>query len=433
MGGKKMKKFVVFILALAMVFSVTVMASASEPVIVTVAGGAVGEELELTRKAAQMYMEDNPGIIVNVLDTPDMVEDRRGLYLQFFESESSRVDLYQIDVIWPGDMAEHFLDLYDYGAEEVVDMHFPAIVENNTVDGKLVGIPWFTDAGLLYYRTDMLEKYDLDVPATWNELEEAAQIIKDGEREDGNPDFQGFVWQGGAYEGMVCNALEWLASSNAGTIISPEGEITVNNPRAAEIISQVAGWIGTISPTGVTGYAEEDARSVWQSGNAAFMRNWPYAYSLSRAEDSPIRDDFDVTTLPAAEDGTPAHTLGGWQLAVSRYSENPEIAADVALFMAGYEAQLMRATDGSLNPTIAELYEHEEVLEANPFFGELYEVFVNAVARPSTISAPRYADVSGAFVDEIHPVLRGRADVEEALEYLEMSLMDITGLEPGTP
>ncbi len=428
-----MNKFLVMLLTLVFVFSVPMLTLSAEEVTVTVAGGAVGEELELTRRAAEMYMDENPDVRVTVLDTPDMVEDRRGLYLQFFESRSSQVDIYQIDVIWPGDMAEHFVDLYEYGAAEVIDQHFPAIVENNTVDGKLIGIPWFTDAGLLYYRTDLLEKYELDVPTTWTQLEEAAQIIKDGEREDGNRDFQGFVWQGGPYEGMVCNALEWIASAGGGTIISPEGEITINNDHAAEIISQAAGWVGTISPTGILSYAEEDARAVWQNGNAAFMRNWPYAYSLSRGEDSPIRDDFAVTTLPAVEGHEPAHTLGGWQLAVSQYSDNPEIAADVALFLAGYESQLMRATDGSMNPTIAELYEHEAVLEANPFFGDLYEVFVNAVARPSTISAPRYAEVSDAFVAEIHPVLSGDADVYEALEYLEDSLIRITDLPTGSP
>ena len=137
--------------------------------------------------------------------------------------------------------------------------------------------------------------------------------------------------------------------------------------------------------------------------------------------------------IPAGDEGTPAHTLGGWQLAVSQYSEYPDVAADVAFYLAGYESQLMRATDGSMNPTIAELYEHEDVLEANPFMGDLYDVFINAVARPSTISAPNYAEVSGAFVDEIHPVLRGRAEVYEALEYLEISLQEITGLPVGSP
>ncbi len=428
-----MKKALVFILSLTLVMFFTV-SVAAEDVTITVAGGAVGQELELTERAAELYMEENPGVIVEVLDTPDLAQDRLGLYLQFFEAESSEVDVYQIDVIWPGDLAEHFVDLYEYGAEDVVDMHFEEIIDNNTVDGELVAIPWFTDAGLLYYRTDLLEKYDLTPPETWNELEEAARIIQEGERAEGNEDFVGYVWQGDAYEGLTCNALEWLASSNAGTIISMDGEITVNNQRAVEMLEQAASWVGTISPTGVTGMAEEGARAVFQGGNAAFMRNWPYAYSLGQdPEESAIAGDFDVSPLPSAEDGESAGTLGGWQLGVSKYSDNPEIAADVAMYLAGYESQKMRAVDGSLNPTIVDLYEDEDVLEANPFFGDLYDVFTNAVARPSTISAPNYNQASEYFFQAVHSVLTGQDDALTALEYLELDLQDLTGLETGDP
>ncbi|MGM0501889.1 MAG: extracellular solute-binding protein, partial [Bacillota bacterium] len=168
----------------------------SDKVTVTIAGGAVGQELEMTKKAARMYEKDNPDVKINVLDTPDLAQDRLGLYLQYLEAESSKVDLYQIDVIWPGDLEQHFLDLNNYGAEEVTDKHFQPIIENNTVDGKLVAMPWFTDAGVLYYRTDLLEKYGYDgPPETWTELENMAKKIQKGERDDGKSDFWGYVWQ----------------------------------------------------------------------------------------------------------------------------------------------------------------------------------------------------------------------------------------------
>ncbi|MFW5873048.1 MAG: ABC transporter substrate-binding protein [Halanaerobiaceae bacterium] len=428
-----MKKALVFVLSLSLVmfFAVSV---AAEEVEITVAGGAVGQELELTEKAAEMYMEENPDVEIEVLDTPDLAQDRLGLYLQFFEAESSEVDVYQIDVIWPGDLAEHFIDLSEYAEEDEIDMHFDEIIENNTVDGKLVAIPWFTDAGLLYYRSDLLEKYDLDVPETWDELEEAAETIQEGEREEGNEDFVGYVWQGDSYEGLTTNALEWFASSNAGTIISEDEKITVNNENAVEMLEQAAGWVGTISPDGVTGMGEEDARSVFQGGNAAFMRNWPYAYALAQdEEESSIAGDFDVSPLPSSENGEPAATLGGWQLGVSKYSEHPEIAADVALYLAGYESQKMRAIEGSMNPTIEELYEDEEVLEATPFFEDLYDVFTNAVARPSTVSAPDYNQVSEYFFQAVHSVLTGDDDALTAIEYLELDLEDLTGFETGDP
>jgi len=401
---------------------------------ITVAAGAVGQELELTRAGAQRYMELHPDVTVNVLDTPDFVDNRLGVYLQQFEAQSSDVDVFQIDVIWPGDLAEHFVDLYEYGAREVAGEHFPAIIENNTVDGKLIGIPWFTDAGLLYYRTDLLEKYGYDAPpATWAELEEMAMAIQEGERAAGNPDFWGFVWQGNSYEGLTCDALEWVASYGGGTIISPDGTITVNNPAAVAAVEMGARFVGSISPNGVTSFGEEDARNMWQAGNAAFMRNWPYAYSLGNAEASVIAGNFDVSPLPAGPDGSPAATLGGWQLAVSKYSDNPEVAADVALFLASYDEQKIRAVEGSMNPTIMALYQDPDVLEASPFMGDLYDVFINAVARPSTIASPNYTPVSTAFFNAVHSVLTGQEDAATALEIAEVDIQEITGLPTGQP
>ena len=408
-------------------------ASAGE-VVITVAAGAVGQELELTQAAAQRYMDQNPGVTVEVLETPDLATDRYGLYLQFFEAQSSEVDVYQIDVIWPGDLAEHLVDLLEYGAGDVADLHFPAIIENNTVDGRLVGIPWFTDAGLLYYRTDLLEKYGYEgPPATWDELEEMARTIQEGERAEGNEDFWGYVWQGNAYEGLTCDAIEWVASYGGGTIVSPEGEITIDNPNAVAAVEMAASWVGDISPTGVTGYGEEEARADWQAGNAAFMRNWPYAYSLGNAEDSAIAGMFDVAPLPAGPEGQSAACLGGWQLAVSQYSENPEVAADVALFLASTEEQKIRAIEGSLNPTIMELYEDSEVLEAVPFMGSLLDVFTNAVARPSTVTSPNYNEVSTLFFTAVHDVLTGAEEADIALEVLALDLQDLLGFEIVEP
>jgi trehalose/maltose transport system substrate-binding protein len=404
-----------------------------EPVTITVLGSGVGQEQELTRAGAQRYMDAHPNVTVNVLDLPDQVDDVLALYLQNFQAQSSEFDVLQIDVIWPGDLQQHLVDLNDYGVQEVVDQHFPAMVENNTVDGRLVALPWFTNGAVLYYRTDLLEKYGFaGPPETWDELETMARTIQEGERAD-NPDFNGFVWQGNAYEGLTCDALEWIASNNGGTIISPDGVITINNDNAIEIVEKAAGWVGTISPQAVTGFAEEDSRSVFQSGNTAFMRNWPYAYVLGNEEASAVAGKFNVTLLPAGEGGSSASCLGGSSLAVSKYSRNPEVAADVALFLGSYEEQKIRAIEGSLNPTIPALYEDPEVLEAVPFFSSLYNVFVNGVPRPSTVVAPQYAEVSRAFYTAVHDVLTGKEDAETALGMLELDLEEITGLPTGAP
>lgn len=392
---------------------------------VTVIAGAVGQEFDIVLDQLDRFAELCPDIETNLVAGPDQATDRLAQYQQFWEAQSSEIDVYQIDVIWPGIVAEHAIDLAEYASDDTIADHFPAIIENNTFEGRLVGIPWFTDAGLLYFRTDLLEKYDLEAPQTWDELTAAAQTIQDGERAEGNEDFWGFVWQGNAYEGLTCDALEWQASSGGGVIINPEGVIEVNNEATIAAFERAASWVGTISPEGVTTFDEEGARGVWQAGNAAFMRNWPYAWSLGQAEDSVIAGLFDVSPLPGAEAGMSAATLGGWQLMVSRYSENPDAAAAVALFLASAEEQKIRAIEGSYNPTIQSVYEDEELLEAVPFFGSLFDVFISATARPSTVSGAEYSEVSRLYFEAVHSILTGESDATTAMEDLEFAYADL--------
>lgn len=378
-------------------------------------------------EAAVAYCQEQTGITIDVQNGPESATDRLALYLQFFGAGAGDIDLMQIDVIWPGILAEHLVDLRSYLSEEEYNAYFERIALNNTVDGALVGIPWFTDAGLLYYRTDLLEKYGFaNPPATWAELDEMATAIQEGERA-ANPDFWGFVWQGNAYEGLTCDALEWQFSWNGGTIVEPDGTISINNPNAAAAFDMAASWVDRISPPGVVSYQEEDARGVWQGGNAAFMRNWPYAYSLGNADDSVIKDKFAVVPLPkGGEDGQNADTLGGWQMAVSKYSDNIDAAAEVAVCMTGYEAQKIRATQGSFLPTIGALYEDEEVLAANPFFGQLFDVFNGgAVARPSTVTGEDYNQVSTIYFTEVNKVLTGQQTGQQAVEAIEAQLQSL--------
>jgi trehalose/maltose transport system substrate-binding protein len=332
-----------------------------------------------------------------------------------------------IDVIWPGILAPFAVDLMAAMTSEPYK-YFDRIVNNNTVDGALVGIPWYTDAGLLYYRTDLLEKYNISgAPATWADLETAAKTIQDGERAS-NPDFQGFVFQASAYEGLTCDALEWQVSNGGGTIIDETGKVTVNNPQAIAAFDRAKGWVGTIAPVGVTDYDEEGSRGVWQGGNAAFMRNWPYAFSLGQAADSVIKDKFDVTLVPKGdgEGATNADTLGGWQMMVSKFSKSPDAATEFAKYVTSLEVQKSFAIEQSRLPTIPDLYDDPEVLAVNPFFGSLKDVFLGgAVARPSTVTKDLYNEVSTAYFTAVNQILIGNAEAAAAVADLEGKLNDI--------
>lgn len=401
--------------------ALTMQAPAMAQVNISISCGAVGIELQLCEEGAQAW-SNMTGNTVSIVSTPNSTTERLALYQQLLAAQASDIDVFQIDVIWPGILGTHFVDLsaYSQGAEED---HFQAIIANNSIDGELKAMPWFTDAGVLYYRTDLLEKYDRDVPTSWQELTQSAQIIQDGERAQGMDQMWGFVWQGRAYEGLTCDALEWIDSFGGGEIVDADGNITINNPQAIEAIDLAASWVGSISPPGVLNYAEEEARGVFQAGNAVFMRNWPYAWSLGNSQDSPVAGMIGVAALPAGgPDGQNTGTLGGWQLAVSRYSENVEEAADLVMFLTSFEEQKRRAIVGSYNPTIGALYEDAEVLQAVPFFGSLYDTFTNAVARPSRVTGENYNRVSNEFWNAVHATLSGNGDAASNLADLERSL-----------
>ena len=276
--------------------------------------------------------------------------------------------MFQIDVIWPGILASHFIDLAEHIARGADRQHFPAIVENNTVDGALVAMPWFTDAGILYYRSDLLEKYGKQPPATWQELTEIAKEIQDGERADGNDKMLGFVFQAKAYEGLTCDALEWIDSFGGGTIVAEDGSITINNEKAAEALDLAATWIG-----------DDRARGRAELLRGGGARRVPVrqrrvhaqlALCLGarqcRRQRGQGQDRASRRCPRAATDGKHTGALGGWQLAVSKYSPNAEIAADLVAYLTSYDEQKRRAIEGSYNPTIAELYEDQEVLAAVP-------------------------------------------------------------------
>ncbi|GGC98324.1 ABC transporter substrate-binding protein [Vreelandella lutescens] len=407
-------------IALASIASATGSAQAAE---LTISCGAVGAELTLCQEGVRAW-EEKTGHSVDVVSTPNSSTERLSLYQQILSANSSDIDVMQIDVVWPGLLANHLLDLREVLGEEAAAGHFDTIVTNNTIDDRLVAMPWFTDAGVLYYREDLLEKHGHEAPSTWQELTEIAREIQNAEREAGNDRMQGFVFQGRAYEGLTVNALEWVASFGGGTVVDNDGEVTINNERAAQALDLAASWIGDISPEGVLNYTEEEARGVFQGGNAVFMRNWPYAWSLAQSDDSDVRGKVGVIQLPAGgEEGQSAAGLGGWNLAVSRYSEHPEIAADLVAYLTGEEEQKRRAIQASYNPTIDALYQDQEVLDAVPFFGTLYDTFTNAVARPSAPTGDAYGRVSNAFFSTSHDVLSGTKDGAQAVADLEGELL----------
>ena len=387
--------------------------------------GAVGKDQEVLRAALDRF-EEETGHTVNIVSMPERTTDQFAQFRLWLSAESADIDVYRLDVIWAPQLADHFIDLTEPTAD-IIDQFVPAAVESQTVDGKLVGLPMFLGAPALYYRADLLEKYGKEVPTTWTEMTETAQEIMTAEREAGNDEMGGYVFQGAAYEGLTCNAMEWIASNGGGHIVEPDGSISVMNDKAVAALELAASWPGNIAPPGVLNYAEEDARGVFQSGNAVFMRNWNYAYALVNGDDSPIKDVVEVTTLPAGDSGAGASILGGSHLGVAKYSEHQDEAIELIRFLNNEESQRARAIESSRPPTLSALYEDPEIGEQQPFIPLWKPVIDNAIVRPAAPTKTDYNEVSSEVWTAAHSVMAGEMDAEAAIGRLNAMLTRLKG------
>jgi trehalose/maltose transport system substrate-binding protein len=363
------------------------------------------------------------GIRVEFLPGPETTTEQLATYRKLLESGARGPDVFGIDVIWPGILADNLLDLRAYIPELEIQAHFPELIAANTVKGRLVALPANLNEGMLFYRVDLLRKYGYRAPPkTWEELEIMARRIQSGERANGNKDFWGFIWEGAPSEALTCNALEWQVSEGGGTILDENGKVTVNNPQTIRAWDRAARWVGAISPPGVVTYKEWDAGNMWQAGKAAFLRSWASEYIADRGPTCLIKDRFDIAPLPSDAAGT-ATSLGGSGFGISRHSLHPREAAMLVRFLCSREEQVRRSRDTSDAPSIAQLYDEPEVLASNPQFPRVLEVFRKGVVlRPSRAAGKMYPEVSRAYWEAVHAVLTRKKSAKQAADELQIEL-----------
>jgi len=363
------------------------------------------------------------GIRVEFLPAPETAAEQLATFRKLLEGGARVPDVYGIDVIWPGILADNLLDLRAYIPEQEIQAHFPELIANNTVNGRLVALPANLNEGMLFYRVDLLRKYGYRAPPkTWEELEVMARRIQSGERANGNKDFWGFVWEGAPSEALTCNALEWQVSEAGGTILDENGRVTVNNPQSIRAWDRAARWVGSISPPGVVAFKEWDAGNMWQAGKAAFLRSWASEYIADRAPGCLIRDRFDIAPLPSGA-ARMAATLGGSSFGVSRHSLHPREAAMLVRFLCSREEQVRRCRNTADAPSISQLYDEPEFLASNPQFLRVLEVFRKGIVlRPSRAAGKIYPDVSRAYWEAVHAVLTRKKSAIQAADELQDEL-----------
>jgi multiple sugar transport system substrate-binding protein len=347
------------------------------------------------------FEERHPAIRVRAEVLPATSDEQYQFYVINLRAGSTDFDVFALDVIWVAGFARAgwLAEVSELLPPAAHHEFFPGPMNAVRYRDGVYAVPWFIDAGLLYYRKDLLEKHRIAPPQTWDELVRAAQTISARE-----PNVYGFIWQGRQYEGLVCNALEYMWS--AGGDVLRDGRVVLDSPanrRALAFMRALVHETG-VSPELVTTTTEEPARRIFGDGRAVFLRNWPYAWSLFEQPGSPVRGKVGVMVLPHFPGHESAATLGGWQLGINRHSRRAEAAAQFVRFMTSAEAQKALALANGLNPSRRALYSDAELIRAQPHLAPLRAIFERARPRPVT---PYYVRVSQVLQSELSAVVAG--------------------------
>lgn len=373
---------------------------------VTFSGSALGAEARVLRAQFDRFMQENPGITVELRPTPDAADQRHQLYVQWLNARVDDPDILQLDVIWTPEFAAAGWILPLDRFQPPIDSFFPATIHANRWEGTLYALPWFADVGMLYWRTDLLAS----APRDFDELADVARIARDAGLR------YGLVWQGARYEGLVTVFLEHLGGFG-GEILDERGRVRVDSEAAMRALRFMRASLleePRLVPRAALAWHEEETRFAFQNGQSALMRNWPYAFPLMQdSARSAIVGRFDVAPMPAAPGGTPTATLGGGQLAINAYTEHPEAAYRVIEFLLRPAQMLERASVVGQYPTRPSLYDDPAAADALPVPpASARRIIEQARPRPVT---PVYTELSQILQIWLHRCLTGQIEPEAAL------------------
>ncbi|MDJ0340971.1 ABC transporter substrate-binding protein [Streptomyces sp. H10-C2] len=358
----------------------------------------------------------HPSERVKLIELPEAADEVRSQMADSLRSGSDRFDVLNIDVAWTSEFAGSgwIAPLDSRGLP--LNRLLPSVAGTATFHGRLYAMPYVTNAGLLYYRKDLLDREGEKPPRTWAELERLATTVA------AKYGIDGYAGQFLPYEGLTVNVVEAVQSAG-GEILSGEGrQVTVDSPAALRGIDFLVRGVreGWIPPAALT-FKEEESRRAFQSGKLLFLRNWPYVYSLASAKDSKVAGKFGVVPLPGP-DGPGAGVLGGSNLAVNTHSQHRRSAADLIAYLTSESVQRRVLTEGSLPPVWASLYSDPELIRRFPYLPVLEESV--RAARPRPKSA-RYEQVSLVVAAVTHDALALRLTPQQAIVRLNRELGDV--------
>ncbi len=358
------------------------------------------------------FEAEHPGVRVQAEALTWSSDEQHQFYVINLEGGSPPFDVMMLDVIWVPEFARAgwILDLTGRVPSAERDAHFASAIEPATQDGRLWALPWFMNVGLLYYRKDLLAKYGLPPPETYDELVRQVRVVQAGERDRR---LDGYLWQGKQYEGGMVNVLEALWA-NGTRVIDEAGRPFPEPERAREALAVLRGLIESgVSPPWVTAADEELTRRPFGDGRAIFLRGWPYALDLFELPDSRVRGRVGVAPMPRLAHGpVGAAATGGAHLAVSAHTRHPELATELVRFLTSAAAQRAMTEGAALRPSRPALYHDPQLIARDPTLPALLPLIERGHPRPIT---PYYLMLSTTLQPEFSAVLVGRKSPARAV------------------
>ncbi|PMB17494.1 ABC transporter substrate-binding protein [Fischerella thermalis] len=367
------------------------------------------------------FESKNPGIRINIIEGPNATNLLEDLYTSAFILGDSPYDLINMDVIWTPKFAAAgwLLDLTDKVTESELTAFSPKDVEGGRYKGRLYRIPMRSDVGMLYYREDLLKQAGFNPPETFTDLIKISQALKQQDKIN-----WGYIWQGRQYEGLAAMFVEILEGFGGFWVNPNTLEVGLDRPETLKAIAFLKETIATgISPPGVTTYQEEETRRIFQSGQAVFLRSWPYVWPLANEKDSPIRGKIAIKPMVSAPGENSGACLGGWGLGISKTTKHPQEAWKAIQYFTSEAAQRRFILQAGFVPSRRSLFTDPQIVATYPHYPQLLEVVEQAVLRPPIAQYAQTSDIlqrylSAALTNRMTPEAAMKAAAQETRRLL---------------
>ncbi len=367
----------------------------------------------------QAFERAHPKIRVHLNTAPTNTDTMRSTLTTAISGGATSPDIFMGDVIWPAQFGHNdlALPLSKYLPKSFWTRFAPGLVKGASYQGTVYGAPFFMDAGFLYYRKDLLTKAHLPVPKTWPQLVKEAKLLQKRKLVK-----FGYVWQGADYEGLTCDWMEVMTDAGGSVFNKNYSKVTIDSPQSVRALKFLRSLITShISPAAETTFEEPQAMNVFDAGNAAFLRNWDYAWSNSNdPKDSKVVGKVGVAPLPTFPgQKRPGYScIGGWDVYVNPHSKH--LAQDLTFikWITGRQAQTILATKFSEIPTNYAVQKDPAVQKLNPVLKTVHNV--RLISRPS--GSPVYPAVSQAIYSNLNAALAGTVSPAQALKAAERQI-----------